>query len=88
MVVEIITHNPNTGSSMRHIKLEIDVGEADVVDLKIKSGGLIGTLHLEKSGLAFSPPKAKKDPEHRISWSRLPQLVALSNGFAKLQEEK
>ena len=72
---------------MRHIKLEIDIAEVDVIDLKIKSGGLIGTLHLEKSGLSFSPPKAKKEPEHHISWDKLPQLVALSNGFAKIQGE-
>jgi len=68
---------------MRHVKLEIDVGETEIIDLKIKSGSLVGTLHIEKNGLSFSKPNAKKEPEHVIDWARLPQLITLSNGFAK-----
>ena len=70
---------------MRHVQLTIDVDEADVIDLKITSGKMVGTLHIEKKGVSFSPPSAKKAPKHIVDWERLPQLIALSNGFAKLQ---
>lgn len=66
---------------MRHVQLTINVPEADIIDLKIISGSLVGTLHIEKQGLSFSPPKAKKAPQHRVNWSKLPHLIALSNGF-------
>lgn len=69
---------------MRHVQLAIDVGEVDVIDLKITSGSMIGTLHIEKKGLSFSRPSAKKAPENTVGWDKLPQLIALSNGFAKL----
>jgi len=68
-----------------HIKLAIDVGDVDVIDLKITSGGMVGTLHIEKKGVSFSPPNHKKTPEHVVDWSRLPRLISLDNGFAKAQ---
>ena len=70
---------------MNHVNITIDVGDADVIDLKIKSGAVIGTLHIEKKGLAFSPPNTKKEPEHTLKWNQLPQLIALSNGFARIK---
>jgi len=69
---------------MKHIQIAINVGEADIIDLKIKSGSMIGTLHIEKKGVSFSPPNSKKEPKHTVDWDKLPQLIALSNGFAKL----
>ncbi len=69
---------------MKHIQISIDVGEVDIIDLKIKCGSVIGTLHIEKEGLSFSRPNARKEPEHIIDWDRLPQIIALSNGFTKL----
>lgn len=66
-----------------HIKVAIDVGEADVIDLKITSGSMIGTLHIEKKGVSFSPLHRKKTPEHVVNWDRLSQLIALDNGFVK-----
>jgi len=68
-----------------HIKLAIDVGEADVIDLKITSGAMVGTLHIEKKGVSFSPPNHKKTPKHVVDWARLPRLISLDNGFAKIQ---
>ena len=71
---------------MRHIQLAVDVGEADVIDLKITSGKMVGILHIEKKGLSFSSPKAKKEPKHSVAWEKLSRLITLSNGFAKLQQ--
>ena len=68
-----------------HIKLAIDVGDVDVIDLKITSGGMVGTLHIEKKGVSFSPPNHKKTPEHVVAWDRLTRLISLDNGFAKAQ---
>ncbi len=70
---------------MNHIKLSINLGDADVIDLKITSGAMIGTLHLEKKGVSFSPPNHKKAPEHQVDWRDLVPLIALSNGFAKVK---
>lgn len=73
--------------TMRHIQLAIDIVEADIIDLKITSGSMIGTLHIEKKGLSFSSPNTKKKPEHYIDWNRFDKLIALSNGFTKLNQE-
>ena len=72
---------------MNHVKLAIDVGDVDVIDLKITSGSMIGTLHIEKKGVSFSPPNHKKTPEHVVDWGQLSQLIALSNGFAKVNAQ-
>lgn len=66
-----------------HVKISIDVGEADIIDLKITSGTMIGTLHIEKKGVSFSPLHSKKAPEHVVDWGRLPRLISLDNGFAR-----
>lgn len=65
---------------MKRIQIAIDISEFDVLDLKIIGNGMIGILHIEKEGLAFSLPKAKKPPKNRVDWNRLSQLITLSNG--------
>ncbi len=66
---------------MSRVQLTVDIGEVDVFDLKIVGiDGVIGTLHVEKKGLGFSPPRAKKRPKSRADWRQLPLLVAFMNG--------
>lgn len=66
----------------KRVQITIDIGEANVIDLKIVSGKMIGILHIEKEGLAFSPPKTKKEPTSRVDWDRLSSLIISSNGKA------
>lgn len=65
---------------MARVQMTIDLTDIDRLDLKIIGDGMVGTLHIEKQGLAYSPPNARKLPESRVPWDRLPQLVAFGNG--------
>lgn len=65
---------------MKVLEMTIDITNVDALDLKIVHGGVVGTLHIEKKGFRFSPPRARFVPEKRIPWNRLSKLIALSNG--------
>lgn len=70
---------------MRKVDLTINVPDVDIVVVKVVAGDTVGTLHLQKEGLAFSPPNTKKASRSIIGWDKLPQVIALANGFAKVQ---
>jgi len=70
---------------MKKIDITIHVEGIDAINIKIVSGATVGTLKLQKEGLSFSPPKAKKEPRGIIGWDKLPQIIALANGFAKVK---
>ena len=62
---------------MQRVQLTIDIGNIDVLDLKIIG---IGTLHIEKANLSFSPPRARKASKNRITWDKLPKVFSNVNG--------
>lgn len=64
----------------RRVILAVDISEIDVLDIKVINDGMVGTLHIEKQGLGFSPPNTKKVPESRCGWNHLLNLIAFGNG--------
>lgn len=65
---------------MQRVQVTVDIGNIDILDLKIIGEGIVGTLHIEKASLSFSPPRARTAPKNRITWDKLPDAFANVNG--------